>query len=213
MQKELFAAVPVAALSDSFSQQKNSFLDRTRLSLRLDQLLALMIGLLVVYVLVFSFGVETGKRYSMAELRAERSKRERMTQELSKKLVEAQQNGVASAKALVQTSAPTVPATATPATLLPAKKETAALVPAKPESGKPAGRYTIQTVTVASKNTAEREIKKLAGKGHKAFVIPGGKMLQICVDGFESHKEANRTMKQLKNQGLIPADAYVRTLA
>ncbi len=208
MQKELFAAVPVAALSDSFSQQKNSFLNRTRLSLRLDQMLALMIGLLLIYVFVFSFGVETGKRYSTAELRAERAKRELVTEELSRKLTESQQSADDPAKSSTHTAAQ---GSTTPAISMPSIKE--AVAPAKQESGKPAGRYTIQTITVASKNTAEREIQKLAGMGHKAFVIPGGKKLQICVDGFESQKEASRTMKQLKNQGLIPADAYVRAIA
>lgn len=218
MQKELFAAVPAAAISNSFSQQKSSFLDRCRLSLRLDQTLAVMIGLLVVYVFVFSFGVETGKRYSMAELRAERAKRERVTEELSRKIFENQQNAVPETKAVVSTAAVVK-------TAQPAEKEVPAAIAApaplakttpKQKEGpatKPAGRFTIQTVTVASKNTAERELRKLAGRGHRAFVIPGGKKLQICVDGFDSQKEASRMMKQLKNQGLIPADAYVRAIA
>lgn len=214
MQKELFAAVPAAAISNSFSQQKNSFLDRCRLSLRLDQTLALLIGLLVIYVFVFSFGVETGKRYSMAELRAERAKRERMTEELSRKIFENQQNAAPETKA-GESPAPVIK-TAKPADNEVPAKVSATKTASRPKDGpgtKPAGRYTIQTVTVASKNMAERELRKLAGKGHQAFVIPGGKKLQICVDGFESQKEASRTMKQLKNQGLIPADAYVRTIA
>jgi len=211
MQKELFAAVPVAALSDSFSQQKNSFLNRTRLSLRLDQMLAFVIGLLVIYVFVFSFGVETGKRYSTAELMAERAKRERVTEELSRKLTEGQQSAVIAIDAAKSSTQTATQGSITPAISSPSIKEV--VTPATQESGKPAGRYTIQTITVASKNTAEREIQKLAGMGHKAFVIPGGKKLQICVDGFESQKEASRAMKQLKNQGHIPADAYVRTIA
>ena len=229
MQKELFNAAPVAALSNSFSQEKPSFLDRYRLSLRLDQTLALMIGLLVAYVFVFSFGVETGKRYSMAELRAERSKRERMTEELSRKIF-AQENAQTAAglaqgtaagmavSAAVKTTGPAVPTGEKALMTAPAGEGTAAKAPAAPptnaqEASKPSGRYTIQAVTVASKATAARELKKFTDKGHKAFVIPGGKRLQICVDGFESRDEAGRAMKQLKGQRLIPADAYVRSIA
>ena len=224
MQKELFAAVPAAAISNSFSQQKNSFLDRYRISLRLDQTLALMIGLLVVYVLIFSFGVETGKRYSVAEVRAERTKRERMTEELSRKIFENPQNVQPMSVPVLPEIPASSPAAAVkfdPAGVTKATGISAATTSVKTEektaknsqAAKPAGRYTIQAVTVASKNTAERELQKLAGRGHKGFVIPGGKKLQICVDGFESRHEASRTMKQLKSQGLIPADAYVRPIA
>lgn len=222
MQKELFAAAPVAALSDSFSQTKTSFLDRHRLSLRLDQTLVVMIALLVVYVLIFSFGVETGKRYSMAELRAERAKRERMTEELSRKIFENQQNaqpssGLAEVSGVVKAAASSGGAIASAVSAAPASAVLPPAVKAEESllsiGSKPAGRYTIQTVTVASKATAEREIKKLAGKGHKAFVIPGGKKLQICVDGFDSRDEASRMLKQLKSQRLIPSDAYVRSIA
>ncbi len=228
MQKELFAAAPAASLSDSFSQPKTSFLDRYRLSLRLDQTLVLMIGLLVAYVLVFSFGVETGKRYSMAELRAERAKRERVAEELSRKIFEMQPSAegivpstpvaksessataltaaLSSKPVVLSGSSSAVSETLVVPTVKPAK-ETGA-----PESSKPTGRYTIQTVTVASKTTAERELKRLAGKGHRAFIIPGGKKLQICVDGFESRDEANRMMRRLKSQRVIPADAYVRLI-
>ena len=229
MQKELFAAAPLAAISDSFSQTRTPFLDKHRLTFRLDQALVLMIGLLVVYVLVFSFGVETGKRYSVAELRAERSKRERMTEELSRKIFEGQKSGFVTGGQAAQTPevetktlTPAIAASAAKPLPVSAKTiEGGAVAPvnvsAEPqkaqEGAKPAGKYTIQTVTVASKMTAERELKKLAAKGHKGFIIPAGKKLQICVDGFEAHSEASRAMRQLKSQHLIPADAYIRSLA
>ena len=211
MQKELFGATPAAAFPESLIPPKTSLLDRYRLNLRLDQMLIVLIGLLVVYVLIFSFGVETGKRYSMAELRAERAKRERMTEELGRKIFEMQQGSV--------NAAPVVAATVgTSAVNLSSGPAAAAKPVVNPAAGgmagfKPAGKYTIQTVTVASKTTAEREIKKLTEKGHQAFVIPGGKKLQVCVDGFESRDEASQAMRQLKSRRLIPADAYVRAIA
>ena len=201
MQKELFAAAPMAALSETFAEPKPSILDRYRLNLRLDQTLVLMIVLLVVYVLVFSFGVETGKRYSMAELRAERAKRERISEEFSRKMSEAQ-NAMTAAAA--PAAAGTVPVEVIPSAAL---KETAE------ESAKPAGRFTIQALTVTSKTKADAELKRFGLKGYKAFIIPAGKMLQICLGGFETREEANRIMRQLKTQRSIAADAYVRAIA
>ena len=162
MQKELFAAAPIASISDSFSQPKTSFLDRYRLSLRLDQMLVLMIGLLVVYILVFSFGVETGKRYSVSELRAERAKRERVTEELSRKIFENQQNSVVVNSALpvlkaeTPVAAPVVVAKVVTATAS-AVVATTPSAEAPQASVKPTGKYTIQTVTVASKTVADRK--------------------------------------------------------
>ena len=87
MQGDLFGMPTVAATQTG---QKNDFLERTRVTLRLDQALAGAIGLLVIYVLIFSFGVEKGKRLGMAELQAERTKNERMMRELGGKIFSAQ---------------------------------------------------------------------------------------------------------------------------
>jgi cell division septation protein DedD len=203
MQKDLFGTS--AALADS--TPKSDFLQNFRISLRLDQALIVMIILLVAYVLIFSFGVETGKRYSVAEIRAERTKRERMVEELTGKIFEAQaakQNPAAAAAPAVP--APTVDAAAPGTAAVPAPAA------ATPAEGKPGGKYTIQVVTVTSKSAAEREIKKFTSKGHRGFVIPSGKYLQICVNGFESRDQASQMMKQLKTNGMVPKDSYVRPI-
>lgn len=214
MQKDLFGTSAVLTESNP----KTDFLQRFRITLRFDQALIVMILLLVAYVLIFSFGVETGKRYSMAEIRAERSKREHMVEELTGKIFEAQA-AVQNNGAIPATAGKPIPAagtTAAPATLAPATGtpvSVAAATPAVTEKEKPTGKYTIQAVTVTSQAAAEREIKKLTAKGYRGFVIPSGKFLQICVEGFESREKASQNMKQLKTSGMVPKDAYVRPLA
>lgn len=224
MQKDLFGTAPAMAIADSLSP-KMSFLDRYRMAVRLDQALFLLIGLLVIYVLVFSFGVETGKRYAMSELRAERMKRERMVEELRDKVFA---NAQQASNTGTHAAAP-LPAIADVQTALKSKLEAAAINPsagsdetrtassaqtaAVSDSGVLEGKYTIQILTIASKSVAEKEMKRLTEKGMKSFIIPKGKMQQICVNAFESREKASQSLKELKSQGTVPADAYVRPMA
>lgn len=216
MQKDLFGAAPAMALADSITP-KMSFLDRYRMSLRLDQALFLLIGLLVIYVLVFSFGVETGKRYAQAELRSERMKRERMVEELRDKVFAslATQTAIADAGALppisqLQQAVQSKIDVDAPASSTALVAETPA---AAAEASTPAGKFTIQIMTISSKAAAEKEVKRLTENGMKGFIIPRGKMQEICIDGFESREKASKTMKEWKTEGSIPTDAYVRPLA
>ncbi len=48
------------------------FLERFRFSIRLDQVLVILIGMLLVCVVVFSLGYEKGKQLGDAKLRLER---------------------------------------------------------------------------------------------------------------------------------------------
>lgn len=213
MQKDLFGASTVSPLMSSM-EPKSDFLQRFRLQLRLDQTIIGALLLLVVYVLVFSFGVESGKRYAMAEIKAERSMRERMARELGEKIFANSQSQLAAAttapgaptasvQAKVSTpAAPTVQATA-PVT----SPETA------PEIKTGSGKFLVQTVTYTTKAAAEEQIKLLAKKGYAGKILPRGKFQQVCVGGFETRDKATQAMSQLKTQGLAPQDAYIRTLA
>lgn len=224
MQKDLFGGA-AAAVSLPDMNARLSFLDRYRMALRLDQALFLLIGLLVIYVLVFSFGVETGKRYAMDELRSERMKRERLADELRSKVISNMENLAATATAAHATTVAAAPvkkqavAAATNAAIISSVTavegpETVAETPAVAETVEPAaGKFTIQILTVASKQTAEKEVKRLTEKGMKAFIIPRGKKSEICINAFESREKASRNLKDLKTRGVVPVDAYVRPIA
>lgn len=222
MQKDLFGGTAAVAMPEVMGA-KLSFLDRYRMSVRMDQALFLLIGLLVVYVLVFSFGVETGKRYAMAELKAERMKREHMVEELRSKMFPAAMPVETSAAKTVNTPSSLEAQAAAINTMMPREiPAPAAATEAAPASTAEAAqgtvdiktaKYTIQALTIASRATAEKEIQRLAQKGMKGFIISKGKLHMICVNGFDTRENANRNLKELKTQRLVPADAYVRPMA
>ena len=82
MQKDLFGATTLSPFP-STTQSKSDFLQRFRIQLKLDQTIIVALLLVVAYVLVFSFGVESGKRYAMAEIKAERAMRDRKSTRLN----------------------------------------------------------------------------------------------------------------------------------
>ena len=77
---------------------------------------------------------------------------------------------------------------------------------------KPDGKFTIQHVTYITRSAADREIQKLAQRGYSSFVIPSGKHLQVCIAAFQSRQDASLLLKQLRAQGLVSGDAYVRPM-
>ena len=198
MQKDLFGL----SSPEPVSGPKMGFLERHRYSLRLDQAIVLFILCLVAYVLVFSFGVEAGKRYALAELKAERAKRELMIHELSEKVfVRAQQEELERETKSFQ-GLETQQPSSSPALLPDSEKVSQGRLPDK--------KYTIQVITLTSQQAAERALEKFTEKGLQGFVIPSGKYLQVCVDSFESREKALESLRHLKMSGIAPPDAYVR---
>lgn len=204
MQGDLFG-MPTMASQANPAGAKNDFLERYRVTLRLDQALVGAIGLLVVYVLIFSFGVEKGKRLGMAELQAERTKHERVMRELGGKLFSAatiaEKTFPVKAEVKIETPVP-----------LPASVAAESDVFESSAPSRPVGKYTIQLITFKSQSAVDREIKKLSEKGYQGFVIPSGSFLQVCVNGFQTRQEANRILSELKSRQLAAKDAYVRPL-
>lgn len=215
MQGDLFG-LPSTVPQPETSTQKLFFLERYRVTLRLDQILAGLIALIVVYVLIFSFGVEKGKRLGMAELRAERAKNERMMQELSAKVFSTRYSADDAGdlpktprfeKAVnASVSQPTV---ATEKAAM-SEKGIAAGKPTTPQGL--GGKYTIQLITFTSQKAAEREMKRLMEKGYQTFVIPSGRFLQVCVSAFETRDKAVRALGELKAQEIAAHDAYIRII-
>ena len=205
MQSDLFDVsreIPIAQ-----SAPKVSFLERTRISLRLDHFVLSMIVMMVFYVFIFSFGVEKGKRFAMAELRAERDKRQYVTEELTKKVFEAREaNQTAIQPGKIQPAAiAAIAPTETVTTSSAPSAESTMIIAAQ-------GKYTIQVITYTSGKQAEEKIKLLMEKGRKGFVIPSGKYKQVCVDGFQTKANASEALRQLQSEGLVPRDAYVRPM-
>ena len=162
-----------------------SWLNRFRITLRIDHLSVIAISALILYVLVFSFGVEKGKRMAFREQEAEQARQKRMAEELQG--VQAQ--------------------TPSPEAALGTELETT-----EPASPVLTGKYTIQLITFTNRPKAEEEVKKLRAKGYRAFMIPSGKFFPVCVEAFDEISAAREKLDELQSEGLAPEDAYVRPL-
>lgn len=208
--------------------QRLAFLERTKITFRLDQLLAAAIAMLILYVMVFTLGVEKGKRYATAEIKAERVKREKITEELGQKIVqvkEAYRDQLE--RSTVQEHAGSV--RSQPFSVSPVRL-TAPVATARDENTVVSGergsevrlgagskateakKYTIQIATYTSKGVAKEIVDKLNNKGKKGYIVSSGKYLLVCVEKFETKDMANKVLKELKSAGMAPRDAYVRNM-
>jgi len=199
MQTELFDLPSPRTLSEDSTVPKASFLEKTFITLRLDQAIGLTLVLLVIYVLTFSWGVEKGKKSS----RESQGIRPVSTEVVSTEPARTVVASVAKTPsvAMMEESVPME----VPITVAELPKPVAKVV-------KPDGKYTIQHVTYITQSAADREIQKLAQKGYSSFVIPSGKHLQVCIAAFQSRQDASQILKQLRGQGLVSGDAYVRPM-
>ena len=199
MQTELFDLPTPRTLSEEPSVSKASFLEKNFITLRLDQTIGLTLVLLVIYVLTFSWGVEKGKRSLHGSPVTPRVTAEAPPEGAPQAIVAAVVN-----KPSVARVGESVPKEV-PITVAELPKPVAKVT-------KPDGKYTIQHVTYITRSAADREIQKLAQKGYNSFVIPSGKHLQVCISAFGSRQDASQLLKQLRGQGLVSGDAYVRPM-
>jgi cell division septation protein DedD len=197
MQTELFDLPIPQTLSEDSTVPKTSYLEKTFITLRLDQTIGLTLVLLVIYVLTFSWGVEKGKNPSREKQGGGPVPAAVLSSEASPSAVAS----VVQAPAVVMIDE-SVPKEV-PITVSELPKPVAKVL-------KPEGKFTIQHVTYINQSAADREIQKLAQRGYSSFVIPSGKHLQVCIAAFQSRQDASKILKQLRTQGLVSGDAYVR---
>ena len=190
MQGELFQMSGAVTEASKVSSNQSRWIDLFRVTLRLDHLSVLSISALVLYVLVFSFGVEKGKQIALGELEAQRRE----------------------AAAVKESSVEAVPEAVRPAPLKEAPSvdplASPEVVEVTPSPG--VGRYTIQVITFTSESRAEEEVKRFQEKGYQSFIIPGGRFFQVCVDRFENLTEAREKLLRLRAGGFAPPDAFIR---
>ncbi len=214
MQSDLFE-IPMDASVSKPSGYHFAFLERYRFTLRLDQAIIATIVMIIVYVLVFSFGVEKGKRFAMAELKAERAKREQMTEEFRDKLLE---RGILPVQGAVAVQ-PAVPVNETAVKSTPLPVPAAVVAPKVIEQKEtpaiktyPEGKYTIQMAIFKTQSMAEKTVKALGEKGIQGFFIPKGSHFEVCVSGFATMAQAKKALGDFKVKGIVPADAYIRSI-
>jgi cell division septation protein DedD len=199
MQTELFDLPLPRTLTEDSTVSKTSFLEKKFITLRLDQTIGLTLVLLVVYVLIFSLGVEKGKKSSREGLMVRASSAEIPSAEVPPAVIASVAR--TSSAVMIDESVPKeVPITVAELPMPVAKV------------ARPDGKFTIQHITYITQSAADREIQKLAQKGYTSFVIPSGKHLQVCIAAFQSRQDASQLLKQLRGQGLVSGDAYVRPM-
>ncbi|MFA7255770.1 MAG: SPOR domain-containing protein [Candidatus Omnitrophota bacterium] len=199
MQTELFDLPSPRTLSEDSPVPKTSFLEKTFITLRLDQAIGLTLVLLVIYVLTFSWGVEKGKRSSREGQVIHPVSSEVSSPETSPTVLASVAKNPS--VAMIDESVPKE----IPITVAELPKPVAKVT-------KPDGKYTIQHVTYITQSAADREIQKLAQRGYSSFVIPSGRHLQVCIAAFQSRQDASKSLQQLRAQGLVSGDAYVRPM-
>lgn len=193
MQKELFEIGGPVVEASRISGESSRWMDRFRVTLRLDHLFIAAILGLVLYVLVFSFGVEKGKQFALAELEASKQRQVEIARQL---------------RELKQSRSETMSASEEPLPVSPSS-ETPAAAPV-PSETTGIGKYTIQVITFTQQGQAEQEVERWTKRGHPSFIIPSGRFFQVCVESFESAGEARERLTRFRQEGFVPPDAYVR---
>ena len=154
-------------------------------------------------MLVFSFGVEKGKRFTIEEQVAQRRRDEDVAKQLTQKTQ-------AEAILIATTANQKEPLNKVSGE----KRKESSISEIEETSVAPSGKYAIQLITFASKSRAGKETEKLKSLGFHAFILPGGngKFFQVCIDGFENMSEAKGKLTRLRKDGFAPDDAYIRPI-
>ena len=69
------------------------------------------------------------------------------------------------------------------------------------------GLFTIQVIAYRSKKSAQRELEKLSEKGYKPFIITGGGYYQICVGEYADKDKSKNDFLELKKNY---KDSFIR---
>ncbi len=221
VQGELFREESSSYLDNLDSKAKRSFLSKYQFALTLDKLLLALIGMLVIFVLTYCFGVEHGKQ--AMEKRLQSSIPTHSETLSAATLGNDSLKKPAETVLLMKENAPSLGAPVASETKgeMEVEAKTAQQpIEAAPDSSKPTnllpsadltrqGAYTVQLVTYNNENMAAKEIERLKAKGHEGFVITSGRYFQVCANYFENHSKARSFLKQFRENGRYP-DAFIR---
>ncbi len=159
-----------------------------RFNLSIENLVIFSIVSIMVVIFTFSLGVERGKRIAL---------RDGSSLTLDPKTAEtsvAPADPVVTAKPVVKVP---VVAAQSKSVDLAEKVSTTALQP-QDAVKKPSGGYTVQVASYKSEKSAQKEAQALQKKGLKAFVLPKGQHIVLCVGNFQKKEDASIYGKKLK---------------
>jgi len=228
-QKELFEfekpkkVFPRFANIFSRSELEHSF----SLVLTLDKVILTAIGIIMLMVIIYALGVESGRAISKARAAIPVASRpESVTSNIVPAAAVKTQQGMAvnpgmqnhampvsqksagpALKSRPQVSVPSPRATNTIAQMpgiqgkaLPAQAQTQG----SSDISKP---YTIVTAAFSRKEWAIAEIARLKKEGFDAFIMPSPPYVLVCVGSYSSKENAKATLTKIKR---IRGDAYIK---
>ena len=229
VQGELFREEVIGQHLNYLGRSQKSFLSRYQLALSLDKIILVLIGMVLIFALTYSFGVERGKRVMEQQLQSHIPAHSETLpvvnpEGTSPQRLQSETVLVVKDNTTLQTPRETV---AVEKTSVEVKPKAAEVAPQKPVSApsqvktsnsppsadvKKQGVYTVQLVTYDSEDLAVKEIGRLKSKGHESFIIPSGRYFQVCANYFENHAKARSFLKQFRENGRYP-DAFIRPVA
>ncbi len=156
-----------------------------RFNLSIENLVIFSIMSIMVVIFTFSLGVERGKGLAF--------------QASASSVVEekAAAAPVSSVSEPVREVSSQVVASVKPSE--PVKKISTVSVQPQDNGKKPSTGYTVQVASYKTEKSALREAQTLQKKGFKAFVLPKGEHVVLCVGNFQKKEEASVFGKKLKS--------------
>ena len=194
----------------------------------LDKLLIGVCLLVISYVVVFSWGVERGRKQIRTETEA---KIEKLHNELSRLTTVAHELAHSPMRKAVEEIP--VPANASNVQTVSLFKEPAELaqdqdqdqnaesvdtvvqkvvVPETQTLSIGDKKFTLQLATYVTTDRAEEQIEKLKKLGYDAFVIPSGKYFQVCIEKLPTKSMALSLKSKIQSETHLYPDAYIRNL-
>jgi len=165
-----------------------------------DRVILLCIGILILLVLIYSFGYERGEKRARRELKAVSAGVATVTVHAS--------DGQEERRVVITETRPERP--------VPVQKKTGE-VDRKMESVQTkseddiftAGRYTIQIATVLSQSRAEEEVELLEKEGLVSFFVERGRFFEVCIGSFNTVASARDLLERYHASGPY-FDAFIR---
>ena len=187
---------------DIKGQNSPSFFANCQFVLGLDKIILLTIAFVVLFVLIYSFGFERGQKATERKIQALTAHIETVTSPATE---EKQESTSVQTTANEGAESGNESASKTSQT----QSEEKANVAIEEKAPASSGKYTIQIATAVSKESAEKEIGKLAKNGLNAFVIHRGRYYEICTGSFGTVSSAKSLLSEFKSKGPY-FDAFVR---
>ncbi|MBN1493959.1 MAG: SPOR domain-containing protein [Candidatus Omnitrophica bacterium] len=219
-QKDLFSELIQDASASPYDEPPKR--NKLTLTLNVDKILLFVLTCAIIFAVVFSYGIETGKKIKIddeGEFGADAEKGVAKKPSILSLFSRAEQAVKEKKTPAVaeDTTTVVVPITASeipdPVTVEQAAQQTEVkqevVLPIEKKAELPQEVWTVQIITYVNTTFAKEELRKTEEKGYEGFILPSGKYYQICVGMFATKAEAANLLDKFKKEKDY-SDAYIR---